>query len=255
MGLDKPPNRPVKTADTIFGIVEFLLESGGSGVKEIAESQDLAQSTVHSHLATLLDHEYVVKEGTTYRLSLKFLDHGMEIRERLRLTRASQRIIEELSDDTGEVVWVVVEEHGQALYLLKSSGENAVQTRGRVGRRTTMHDIAAGKAILAHLPDSTVDDIIESFGLPERTEKTITEREALYQELKKIRDQGYATNDGETTEKVRAVASAVLFEGEVCGAVGIAGPKHRLTGKKFHDSIPSKILEAVDTIELNLEYW
>jgi len=38
MGLDEPPKRAVKTAETIFGIVEFLLENDGSGVKEIAES-------------------------------------------------------------------------------------------------------------------------------------------------------------------------------------------------------------------------
>jgi hypothetical protein len=38
MGLNEPPKRAVKTAETIFGIVEFLLENDGSGVKEIAES-------------------------------------------------------------------------------------------------------------------------------------------------------------------------------------------------------------------------
>jgi DNA-binding IclR family transcriptional regulator len=254
MGLDDSPKRSVKTADTIFGIVEFLLENGGSGVKEIAESQEMAQSTVHSHLATLLDHEYVVKDGTTYRLSLKFLDHGIRVRRELPLTRAAKPVIEQLSDDTGEVAWVVVEEHGRAVYLMKSSGENAVRTRGRVGRRTTMHDIAAGKAILAHLPESRVGDIIDAFGLPERTDNTITERETLDEELESIRDQGYAINDGETTEKVRAVASPIIWDNEVRGAVGIAGPKHRLSGERFTESIPTKILEAVDTIELKLEY-
>ena len=254
MGLDEPPKRSVKTADTIFGIVEFLLENGGSGVKEIADEQGIAESTVHSHLATLLDHEYVEKEGTTYRLSLKFLDHGIQVRGELSLTRAAKPVIEQLSEETGEVAWVVVEEHGRAVYLMKSSGENAVRTRGRIGRRTTMHDIAAGKAILAHLPESRVEDIIDAFGLPERTENTITERDALYRELESIREQGYAINDGETTGKVRAVASPIIWNDDVQGAVGIAGPKHRLSGDTFTESIPTKILQAVDTIELKLEY-
>lgn len=254
MGLDKPPKRAVKTAETIFGIVEFLLETGGSGVTEIAESQDMAESTVHSHLATLRDQEYVVKDGTTYRPSLKFLDHGVRVRDELSLSDAARPVIEQLSEETGEVAWIVVEEHGRAVYLMNSSGEKAVQTRGRVGRRTTMHDIAAGKAILAHLPESRVENIIDTFGLPERTDKTITDRDELYDNLEKIRDRGYAVNDGETTEKVRAVASPILWGGTVCGAVGIAGPKHRLNGERFTDRLPTAILEAADTIELELEY-
>ena len=254
MGLDEPPKRTVKTAETIFGIVEFLLENGGSGVKEIAESREMAESTVHSHLATLQDQEYVVKDGTTYRLSLKFLDHGIRARDELPLSSAARPVIEALSKDTGEVAWIVVEEHGRAVYLMRNSGEKAVQTRGRVGRRTTMHDIATGKAILAHLPEPRIENVIGTFGLPERTNNTITERDALYSELETIREQGYAVNDGETTEKVRAVASPILWDDTVCGAVGIAGPKHRLNGDRFTDRLPTKILEATDTIELKLEY-
>lgn len=254
MALDKPPKRSVKTADTIFGIVEFLLETGGSGVKEIAESQDMAQSTVHSHLATLVDHEYVVKDGTTYQLSLKFLNHGVLVREEHPLTQTARPVIDQLSEDTGEVAWIVIEEHGRAVYLLKSAGEKAVQTRGHVGKRASMHDIAAGKAILAHLPDSTVEDIVDTFGLPKRTEKTITSREELAAELERIRDRGYATNKGETTPKVRAVASPIIWQDEVYGSVGIAGPKHRMSGKRLTDSMSKKVLEAADTIELELEY-
>ncbi|WP_049892885.1 IclR family transcriptional regulator [Natronococcus jeotgali] len=254
MGLDKPPKRSVKTADTIFGIIEYLLETGGTGVTEIAASQDLAESTVHSHLATLLNHEYVVKEGTTYRMSLKHLDHGIRTREELLLTQAGRPVIDELSNDTGEVAWVLVEEHGKAVYLLKSTGEKAVRTRGRIGKRTSMHDIAAGKAMLAHLPESTVEDIIGEFGLPERTENTITERDELYEELETVRERGYAVNRGETIRKVRAVASPIIWEDDVCGAVGVAGPKHRMSGDRFTETLPKKVLEAADTIELELEY-
>jgi len=214
----------------------------------------MAESTVHSHLATLQDQEYVVKDGTTYRPSLKFLGHEIRVRNELPLSSTARPVIEELAKDTGEVAWTVVEEYGRAVYLMRKSGEKAVQTRGRIGRRTTMHDIAAGKAILAHLPESRVEDIIDTFGLPERTDSTITERDALYSELETICERGYAINDGETTEKVRAVASPILWDGTVCGAVGIAGPKHRLNGKRFTDRLPTKILEATDTVELKLEY-
>jgi hypothetical protein len=103
-------------------------------------------------------------------------------------------------------------------------------------------------------PPPGVQDIIDTFGLPERTDSTITERDALYSELETICERGYAINDGETMEKVRAVANPILWDGTVCGAVGIAGPKHRLNGRRFTDRLPTKILEATDTVELKLEY-
>lgn len=254
MGIDKPPKRSVKTTGTVFGIIEYLLDTGGAGVAEIAESQDMAKSTVHNHLATLSNLEYVVKEGTTYRLSLKFLNHGIRIRDEQPLTRVAQPIIEQLSAYTGEAAWIMVEEHGKAVYLMKETGENAVKTRGYVGKRTTMHDIAAGKAILAHFPESKVTEIIDTYGLPKRSENTITDEEALHKELETIREQGYAVNKGETTEKVWAIASPIVWGDTVYGSVGVAGPKHRMSGDRFTDSIPEKVLEAADTIELELGY-
>lgn len=254
MGLDEPPKRSVKTANTVFGIIEYLLEAGSANVGEIAENQELARSTVHTYLATLSNLEYVVKTGSTYRLSLKFLDYGMLTRETLPLTQVAPPILEQLSAETGEVSWIVVEEHGKAVYLMKETGENAVKTRGYVGMRTTMHDIAAGKAILAHLPDEKVADIIDAYGLPQRSENTITDEEALYRELETIRERGYAVNKGETTKKVWAIASPIIWQDSVRGAVGVAGPKHRMSGERFTNSLPETVLEAADTLELELEY-
>jgi len=254
MGLNEPPKRSVKTTGTVFGIIECLLDTGGAEVVEIAESQDMAKSTVHSHLATLLDLEYVVKKGTMYRVSFKFLNHGVRVRNSHLLARVAPPTLKELSADTGEVAWIIVEEHGKAVYMMKEAGKNAVKTRGYVGKRTTMHDIAAGKAILAHLPDSKVADIVDTYGLPKRSANTITNKEALYQKLKTIRKRGYAINKGETTEKVWAMASPIIWDDKIYGSVGIAGPKQRMSSGRFTDLRPEKILEAADTIELELEY-
>ena len=59
---------------------------------------------------------------------------------------------------------------------------------------------------------------------------------------------------GETTRKVWAMASPIIQGDTVYGAVGIAGPKHRMDGERFTESMPANVLEAADTIELELEY-
>lgn len=254
MGLTDRPKRTIATADTVFNIIEFLKGSNGASVKEIAEAAEIAESTAHTYLATLVEHEYVVKSGGTYKLSLRPLEDGMAVRDGMDLTHAASPVIDQVATETGEAVWIMIEEHGHGVYLMKSEGDRAVQTRGRVGKRTTMHDIAAGKAILAWLPESRTDAIIDAFGLPERTENTITDPAAFRDELSRIREQGYATNRGETMEKVWAVASPIVRDGDVYGSIGVAGPKHRLSGERFTDELPDVVLEAADTIELNLAY-
>ncbi|MFD1562610.1 IclR family transcriptional regulator [Haloarchaeobius amylolyticus] len=254
MGIRSDPERSVKTADNVFELIDVMRRLEGGTVSEITDEVDLARSTVHAYLSTMAKHGYVDKKGDAYEPSLKFLELGIEAQLREPLTQASKPVAEEIAAETGEVAWIIVEEHGQAVYLLNSEGENAVQSRGRVGKRTSMHDIAAGKAILAHLPEERIESIIDSYGLPERTENTITDREDLYEELALIRDQGYAVNDGETIENLRAVASPIMHGGSVCGAVGIAGPRNRMTDDVLYDVYPSLLLEASDTIGLEMTY-
>ena len=254
MALNDTPNRTVKTADTIFEMIRYLRKSDGSTVTEIAEMVGIAESTAHTYLATLLEHEYVVKDGPQYELSLKPLDNGMIVKNDMDLTDVARQVIDQVADETGEVTWIVIEEHGRAVYLMKSAGDQAVRTRGRVGKRTPMHDIATGKAILANLPKDRVDAIIDHYGLPGQTEHTITSREQLQDELEKIRERGFATNKGETINTVFAVASPIFQDEEVQGAIGIAGPKNRLSGEQFTEELPNIVCEAADSIELELTY-
>lgn len=63
MAMDENHNRGrVKTTETAFMIIELLKKWNGGRLSEIAVELDLAKSTVHRHLSTLEDLEYVTKE-------------------------------------------------------------------------------------------------------------------------------------------------------------------------------------------------
>lgn len=252
MGTNGRATRPVKTVDTVFGIVEALRELNGGTITEVATHLGLAKSTVHDHLRTLHDREYVVEDGGTYRLSLRFLDHGIFARRNDPLLPASRHTLEELADETGELVWLYIEEHGMAVTLEKTVGEHAVSTVGRVGMRTPIQAPAAGKAMLAHLPDERVEEILDRRGLPGLTESTVTDRDRLEEQLTEIRDRGFALNDGETIYGLRAVGSAIVCDGQVLGGISVAGPTKRLRDERFRETIPNAVLGAANAIELTI---
>lgn len=248
------PSKTIKSDATLFAIVEALQELDGAQLSELAAHLDLAKSTVHGHLATLEMHEYVVREGDTYHLGLGFLELGSHARNRYKLSEVAQPTIEKLAETTGEGVWIVVEEHGRAVYLCQASGENSVQTHVRVGKRVYLHHLATGKAILAHLPRERVEAIVDRHGLPAFTEDTITEREELYGELETVRERGFAVNDGETIQGLRAVGVPITEDGEVVAGLCVSGPANRLKEIDSNEELMDEILGAANEIELKLVF-
>lgn len=248
------PGRSIKTAETVFGIIESIKESDGGKATELAERLDLAPSTVYDHLTTLEALGVLVKRDEQYELSLKFLDYGIIARNNIDFLDTVRAPMKDLAEETGENVWLYIEEHGRGVVVEKEAGEQAVETVGRLGFRPYLHTTAAGKAILAHLPRKRVEAVIDRYGLPQRTEETITTPERLFDELETIREHGFALNYGETNERMHAVGAPIVVEGEVLGAISLSGPVHRLSGEWFEETLPNRILDITSRVEVKLSY-
>lgn len=248
-----PAPNGIKSLYRMSDIVELLMRRGPLSTSGVADEIGISRSTAHSYLSTMYDLGYVVTRPDGYDLSLKFLDVGVHVRDSLPITSVGEPVIEQLAQDTNEATWLIVEEHGKAVYTNLALGDRAVHTRGRIGKRTYLHTLAAGKMILAHLPTERVEAIIEEHGLPSQTEQTIDSREALYEELERVREQGYALNDHESITGARAVGAPVLVDDEVQGAVSVSGPANRVTMERLEDEIIPALLAAVNELELKLD--
>lgn len=252
MGADD--SRTIKTADRLLTLVAGLDELEQAGVTEIANHIDLPTSTVHQYLASLEANEYVVKDGSEYRLSYRFLEHGMKLRENSQLYIQSESVLDGLAAETGEIAWLVVEEHGLAINLERVVGEHGLEKfRGHVGGRSKLHTHAAGKALLAEMSEERVDEIVDKHGLASYTEATVDSRDELKTELAEIKNRGYSFNDNETIAGIRSVGAAITdSSGEPLGAIAVGGPDNRLKGSYFRDELPELVLGAVNEIELKI---
>jgi len=252
------PSRTPRTIDAVqktCRIIETLQENGEMGITDLTAEVDYSKSTVHGHLATLVQEGIVVKDSHTYRLSLRFLDVAESVVNQIVDNTIVREQVRELADETGEVVHFGTEENGRVIYTAKSSGEAAVKTESRIGKQMPMHSTSLGKAMLAEFPRERVDEIIEEHGLPARTENTLTEPEALYQDLAEIQERGFSIDDKENIPGVRCVGTSVtLPEGEVIGALSIVGPSERMTDERIFDGLQEKLAEAANVIEVNSMY-
>jgi DNA-binding IclR family transcriptional regulator len=250
-----PAKNPIKSTETTFRVVEALRALDGAGVSELAEHLGLPRSTVHNYLSTLEQEEYVVNDGGSYEVGVRFLELGAYARNRRQIYAIAEPEVDRLADETGELANFLVEEHGRGIYLQRARGADAVRVEAHVGTRVSLHSTALGKAILAHLPESRVDGIVEAHGLEPATPRTVTDRDVLDDRLAEVRERGYALDDEERLEGLRCVAAPVLStDDRVLGAVSVSGPSHRMRDDRFRDALPKRVLEAVNVIELNVTY-
>ena len=247
--------RTVQSVQTALDIVDFLATNNGARVTELADALDRSKGTIHSHLATLHENEYVIKDGDEYRLSLRYLHLGETVKDRLGIFETVKDELDDLAAETGELAQFATIEHGRAVYLYKTGGPKAVQTASTVGKREYLHCISLGKAMLAHLPRERVDEIVDQHGLPGYTDQTITTREELYEALDRVKERGYAVDNEEKIEGLRCVAAPVKSTGsEALGAVSISGPSSRMVGERFEDELPSKVMRSANVIEINTKF-
>lgn len=245
----------IEAVERSLRIIDAVQELNGARVTELADYLDLSPSTVHGHLKTLEHHRYLIKEGDVYHIGLEFLNRGGFARNRNTAYTMAFDLVSELANTTEERAQFIVEEHGRGIYLHTVTGNHAVQVNARIGRQNYLHASAAGKAILAHLPESRVNEIIDRWGLKQITENTITDREALFEELEAIREQGISYNQEESVEDLRAVGVPVLDANDhIVGAFSVSGPSRRLEGDRFQNEIPNLLLGAANELKLNIAY-
>jgi DNA-binding IclR family transcriptional regulator len=246
-------SRTLKTTATSIEILELLEEADGARVSEIARWMDKPKGTIHGHLATLREKQFVVQEGDLYSIGPELLRLGNKVRTRESGFVLARKFTERLFEETGLRSVFAVEMGGRAVFLHTASGNQMGWAHEQLGNRLYLHSTAVGKSILASLPDQRIEQIIDRWGLPEETENTITDREELFAELETVREQGYAVNRAENFKELYGIGTAATRgQGDVIGGFSVTGAAHAITGGDNEPELARTVMDIVTEFELEL---
>jgi IclR family transcriptional regulator, KDG regulon repressor len=227
----------VQVLDRALGILEVLSSEGPElALGELVERSGLHKSTVHRLLMVLEQHRFIERKNQNgkYSLGLKLFELGSQALAQLGLTERAKPNLERLVFETGETANLCVLDEGEVLYLEKKEAPRTVRIPAIVGRRYPPHCGAAGKTLLAFLPEDQLDELIKRQGLKAYTKNTITTPAQLKAELQLIRDRGYALDNEEFEEGLKCIGAPVMdYSGSVIASIGIAGLAFRLTDEKI----------------------
>lgn len=241
----------IKSVDTSLDIVEVLTEAGPLQLTEVAERLNRSPSNVLAHLRTLARRGFVVESDGHYRPGLRYYEIGNSTKENYPLYVHGTDPADDLAEETGEYVWLMVEEQGRGYYIYKTGGNDAVESGAyTTGSRWHLNATASGKLILAHMDEQRLHDVLDTHGLQSMTPNTITERDELIDELTVIREEGVAMDNEEAAVGIRGVAAPVCGLDGVIGTISVSGPASRVQGEYFSEVLPEKVTETADIIRI-----
>lgn len=219
----------VNSVDRALVILEYLgTQTKEVGVRELGQAIGLSKSSVHRILQTLRARGFVKwnPDNARYSLGIKAFEVGCGILRSMEAHTVAKPYLEQLAASLGETVFLGVVDDAEIVYLDKADGRRSVKMYADIGSRRPLHSTAIGKALMAHLERAEIDRIISAKPLTRFTSNTITDPEALRQELEKVRRQGYAEDNEETEEGLYCVGAPLFnFSGKPVASISVAVPK------------------------------
>ncbi len=230
-GALEKPRYPISSVDNALTLLLMFREQRFIRVAEASNALGVGRSTAHRLLAMLQYRGLVEQDAKTkaYTSGPALVDIGLSIVRRMDVRSHLRPYLEQLRDELGETVHLMVLEGTNALFLDSVESSRALRTSSRIGRSYPAHTTSGGKVLLAGLSAEQFAQLYASEQLPELTPRSTSTRKKLLRELQLVREQGYGTNRGESEPDVAAVAVAVRNAfGQECAAIAVSAPLSRL---------------------------
>lgn len=218
----------VQSLGRAFAILEVMADAGGIiGLSELAERADLPLATIHRLVRTLVDLGYVRQEPSRqYSLGPRLI--RLADTSSKRIATWARPAMKAAVAELGESVNLAVLDGDEIVYVAQvQPSTNFMRMFTEVGRRTSPHSTAVGKAILSQRSDDEVKDLLDRTGMARHTESTLTTPQEFLAELVDVRSRGYAIDEGEQERGVRCVAVVVPSAPQPM-ALSMSGPLTRV---------------------------
>ncbi|MGW8889607.1 IclR family transcriptional regulator [Streptomyces sp. NPDC055749] len=253
------PKYWVKSVARAADILEALAapsQGNGLSVTEVGQACSISKSAAFGMLQTLRAYGLVSDDGEgmnrRYRLGMSLARLGDRARSQVSLRGVAHPVLRDLTKITGMASRLAVPEDGHAVVVDQVELDQRVRLDLRMGQRELPHCTGLGKALLSAVPQSEAAAVVERFGLPRRTARTITDPATFLSHLRDIARVGYALDDEEDAEGIICIGAPVFDDRSVCaGAVSITGLKLGLPAWRYQE-LGGQVRDAARRISVSL---
>ncbi len=203
------------------------------GVMELARLSGMMKSSVYNIISTFYSCGYLEKsENGRYRLGLKILELSNVLQNNQETPKLVKPFMDKIAEECNETVYFAIPSGTEVIYMEASHPRGMTFTRSVVGVKVKMYCTSVGKAMLAFSGEEVLRTVAEA-GMPAFTPFTLTNEQALREDLEQTRRRGYAIDNMEHEYGIRCVGVPVRnTRGDIVGALSISGPSLRVMDDK-----------------------
>jgi DNA-binding IclR family transcriptional regulator len=201
---------------------------------EVSEKFSLPRSTTYRYLATLKSNGLLdERPGGGYRLGPKVYALARAVVRGTSMVEVARPFLEELSRSSGETVLLNQTLGGEIVVIDCIESHQRLKISYLKGSVIPVPAGASAKTFLAFDPSIDLEEFMAEAPLKKYVPKTVIDRKALMRKILEARERGYALNDEEIDEGVRAIAAPIFIDGRASYCVSLVGPVVRMPTEKI----------------------
>lgn len=212
-------------------VLDCFQDDSVVSLKEIIDRTGVTRSRAMRLLGTLVSRGYLIEDpdNRNYYLGIKLAILGTSFENFNNIEVITRPVLKQLAVETGESATLFVVDGLERVALIREEGTHAIRYSVREGQRMPMHVGAAAKILLAYGPAELVQKVASSQS---------ADSNKLIKEIDAARKKGYAISKGENVPDAHAIAAPVFdYKNKLIGAIGIAGPAHRLDDNQIKNRL------------------
>lgn len=191
-------NYNITSVSKAFQLIDLLAPRNGQmSVQSLAKKLDVSPSNVTRLLQTMQEAGYVEKKNSKsspYVLSNKFYTVANAMLGSNECVQRYLPLTYKVAERFNAIVNINTLFEGNAIMLTRTAGQYSRTIDFLIGTKTPAYSGSAGKAMLSLLSDQALDVFLKKVDFEQLQRNTITSISQLREEIRKIRERGYATD-------------------------------------------------------------
>ncbi len=237
-----------------FQILELIARNDRRmKISDISRELGIGKSTVHGIAQALEQAGAIVRdENKCYSLGLTVFELARKVYARIELKDIARPFMEELMRGTQQSVFLGIRSNDRIAIVDIVESTQDLKITAPIGARIPLFIGALGKVFMAFMNETEAAQLIRSEGLRRDTDKSITDPDRYLREILEARKSGYALDDEEYIQGVRAVAAPIHVAGWPMSAIWVVGFTQSMSDGKMAD-IAKRTKHAAEAITRKID--
>jgi IclR family KDG regulon transcriptional repressor len=250
------PSGEIQVLNRAFDVLEELARHREPvGLSDIARASGLSKTTTSRILKTLVSRGYATRAlGGGYTVGHRLFETASNRIDSLELQAEARPHILALQKELSLTSYLGVMDGPFISIIEKNVYGEKDDDFVEVGRRYSSHCSSMGKCMLACMSSRDLTDMLAGYELKAFTPHTITDKEEFREHLRRVREQGWASDIEESCLDHRCVAAPIYdFKGDAIAVAGVSGSNDEMPDERI-SSIASSVVRASKAISASMGY-